>query len=148
MKLSVSIDIRSTPERVFYWLGDPDRAMQWMESVTRYEIIDQTPDMVGTTFREYMQDGERETEMRGIVTEYVPNKSFGMHLESDYHIVDVRHNLEENGDITQVSQEAEISFKGFMKVIMLFLWPLLKRNITQQSLSELAKLKELCEQDI
>jgi len=51
MKLQHSIEIKSTFDKVWYWLGDPDKAMMWQANVTGTEIIERTPDMVGTTFR-------------------------------------------------------------------------------------------------
>jgi len=83
MKISHTIVIKSSAERVFYWLGDPSRAMEWMTSVTKYEIINKTPDWVGTTFSEYIEENGRGTEMRGVVTEFEENKQIGMFLEGD-----------------------------------------------------------------
>ena len=89
MKISNTIEIESTPEKVFYWLEDPSRAMKWMTSVTRTEIIKDTPNKVGTTFREYIEENGRGTEMHGVVTDFVPNKQLGFHLEGDFNFVEV-----------------------------------------------------------
>lgn len=48
MNVVNGIKIDAAPEKVFYWLEEPGRAMQWMTSVTGSEIIDETPDRVGT----------------------------------------------------------------------------------------------------
>ena len=81
MEVSNTIEINCTPEKVFYWLEDPVRAMEWMTSVTRTKIIEETPDMVGTTFVEYLEEGGRGTEMRGIITEFIPNKTHSISPE-------------------------------------------------------------------
>jgi hypothetical protein len=51
MKMSYSIDINSTPETVFSWLERPEKAMAWMNSVSKTEMLHETPDMVGSIFR-------------------------------------------------------------------------------------------------
>ena len=43
MEISYTIDINATPEKVFYWLGNPERAMVWMTSVTKTELLHETP---------------------------------------------------------------------------------------------------------
>lgn len=148
MKIINSVDIKSSAEQVFYWLGDPARAMTWMTSVTKTEIIKQTPGWVGTTFREYVEEDGQGTEMRGVVTDFVPNERMAFHLEGDYNIADVAFTLEERGAITRVTQVAEVKFKGLLRVITLIFGSRFKRQICAQTQAEFVTLKELCEQDL
>ena len=69
MRISHSVEIRSTPDKVFYWLAEPERALEWMTSVTNGEIIEKTPDMVGTRFRETVEENGAGTELIGTITE-------------------------------------------------------------------------------
>ena len=147
MKISNLIEIQATPEKVFYWLEEPDRAKKWMTSVTRSEIHKVTPNRIGTTFSEYIEENGRGIEMRGIVTEFVPKKRFAVHLESEINSVDVRFTLIEKGSTTQLKQDAILRFKGMMKVLSIFLRATIRKNITRQTKKEFAKLKELCELD-
>jgi len=59
MKLKYSIDINCTPEQLWYWLGTPERAMVWQTNVSKTEIIEETPNMIGTTFRETIEENGR-----------------------------------------------------------------------------------------
>ena len=59
MKIEISVDIEATAEEVWYWLGDPERAKTWMTSVGRTEYITRTPELIGSTFREYVQENGR-----------------------------------------------------------------------------------------
>ena len=145
MKIVNRIDVRATPEAVFHWLEDPERAMQWMTSVTRSEIIKETPSRVGTTFREYIEEDGRGTEMHGVVTEFVSNERFAVHLEGDFNSVDVSFSLEEKAGVTQLTQNVQLGFKGMLKVLSAFLRVSIKKKIVNQAQKELAKLKELCE---
>jgi uncharacterized protein YndB with AHSA1/START domain len=120
MKISNTVQIKTTPEKIFYWLGDPSRAMEWMASVTKTEIIKETPNMVGTTFRELVEENGRGTELRGVVTDFVSNKRLAFHLEGEFNSVEVNYTLEGKGEITQLSQNAEIHFKGLLRVLSIF----------------------------
>ncbi len=147
MNISITIDIKNTPNKVFYWLEDPSRAMKWMTSVSKTEIISQTPGMVGTTFREIVEEDGRGTELRGVVTDFVSGKRLAFHLEGDYNTVEVSYTLEEQGELTRLSQTAEIHFKGLLRIFSLLFGCLLKRKIVNQAQSDFAKLKALCEQE-
>ena len=147
MKLSYAIEINSNPEKVFYWLGDPRRAMEWMTSVTRYEIINKTPDWIGTTFSEYIEENGQGTEMRGVVTDFVKNERIGMQLEGDYNSVVVIITLEEKGGSTRVTYEADVQFRGMLKVMSAAFGGSFKKKIMEQTREEFAKLKELCERE-
>jgi uncharacterized protein YndB with AHSA1/START domain len=148
MKISNTIEIKSTPEKVFYWLEDPDRAMEWMTSVTKAEIINETPNMVGTTFIEYIEENGRGIEMHGVVTDFVSNKRLAFQLDGDFNSVEVDFTLEGKEGITQLTQNAEIHFKGIMSVLSILLGPFFKKKIMSQVRSEFTRLKELCEQDV
>lgn len=143
MKISNTIEIKATPEKVFYWLGDPERAMKWQTNVTEYKIINDTQNKVGTTFNEYIKENGRRTKMRGIVTEFVPNVKLAFHLEGDYNIVDVNFTLNAKGKLTHLTQNSEINFKGILKVLSV----LLKKKIIKQTQKDFDVLKKLCESD-
>ena len=85
--------------------------------------------------------------MEGIVTEFIPNKRFAVHLESKIHTVDASFQLEEKGDGTELTQNADIKFKGIMRVLILFLQGSIRKKINSQTQREFARLKELCEQE-
>ena len=147
VKIVNNIEINTTPEQVFYWLEEPERARQWMTSVTKDEIINETPNKIGTTFREVVEEDGREIEMQGVITEFVPNERFAVHLESKMHTADVCFVLEELGAVTQLTQNVDFRFHGVMKALSISLHSSIKKKIRSQAQSELARLKELCEQD-
>jgi uncharacterized protein YndB with AHSA1/START domain len=145
MKITYSIEINSPPERVFYWIGDPERAKVWMTSVTHTEILHKTPGWVGTTFREVVEGDEGSTELHGVVTGYQPNRSMGFHLSGKYNVADVEYHLEDIGDRTRLTQQTAMRFKGLAGVLSVFMGPVFKRQIVAQLDAEFARLKELCE---
>ena len=94
MKIKHTIDIKSSPEKVWYWLGNPERAKVWQTNVSKTEIIKQTPDMIGTTFRETIEENGSGTEMEGVVTDYRENQVLAMHLCGKYNVVNVKWHIE------------------------------------------------------
>ena len=148
MKLTYTIQINCTVEKVWYWLGTPERAKEWQTSVSKTEILNETPDMIGTTFRETIEENGRSTEMRGIVKDYRENLLLAIHLDGDYNVVDVEWHLEEIGDRTRLTVYSDIRFKSFIRLLSIAMRPVFQRKIRSQLLAELTRLKELCEKSI
>ena len=121
--------------------------MTWMTSVAGGEIIEQTPDMIGTTFRERVEENGRGTELRGVIKEWQPDERLAFHLEGEFNDADVLFTLEEVSGTTRVTQTAEVRFKGIVRIMSLFFGRSFKRNIRRQAESEFATLKALCEAD-
>lgn len=147
MKLQYAVDLEATPEKVWYWLGNPEKAMMWQTNVTKGEIIKQTPDMVGTTFRETIEENGGSTEMEGVITAYKENQVLAMHLDGRYNTVDVAWRIEGRGEHTRLNVNFNIRFKAFVGVVSVIMRPVFKKNIIKQLQAEFAKLKELCESD-
>lgn len=146
MKILQVVEINSTPEEVFYWLGDPQRAMLWMTSVSKTEILQQTPEMTGTTFRETVEEDGRGTELQGIITDWKLNERIAFHLSGQYNVVDVEYRLEEIENGTRLTQNADVRFRSFMKVLSILMGRTIKKQVIEQSQQEFARLKKLCEE--
>ena len=145
MKVQNSIDLDCTPEKIWYWLGTPERAVKWQTNVRKTEYIEKTPDMVGTTFREKIEEGGKGVEMQGVVTDYVENRLLGMHVSGKYNVVDVKWRIEETGKKARLTVDSDVRFKGFLWVLSLVLRPMFKKSLLGQMEQDLERLKELCE---
>lgn len=145
MTISLSIEIEATEEKVFYWLGDPLRAMKWMTSVKKTEVIEKVEGWVGTTFREYIEENGRGTYMHGVIKEFAPNRRLAFHLEGDYNTADVSFDLVEEEGITRLAQTAEVQSKGVLRLASLAFGSAFKKKIVDQAREEFEGLKELCE---
>jgi hypothetical protein len=141
------MDINCTPEKVWYWLGTPERAMVWQTNVSKTEILQETPNMIGTTFRETIEENGRGVEMSGIVTDYRENQSLAMHLSGKYNVVDVEWRIEEMGERTCLTMHANIRFRSFVRVLNIFMRPTFQKKAMEQLQREFATLKELCKRD-
>ena len=145
MRITSSIDIRNTPEVVFGWLENPEKAMEWMTSVSEGEILHETPDRVGTTFREVVEDESGSIEMHGFISGFEADKSIAFHLESRVNIVDVEYSVEKIDEETRLIYRANIKWKFPVNIISIFMGNKMRQGILAQLQDELNKLKELCE---
>ncbi len=85
--------------------------------------------------------------MRGVVTEFIPNKRFVVHLESEINSVDVNFTLEEMESKIHLIQNVDLRFKGIMKLLSIFMRLSIKKKIMSQVQNEFSSLKTLCEQE-
>lgn len=148
MKISHAIEIESSPEEVFSWIKNPERAKEWMANVSETEMLSGTPNTVGSTFREVIEDRNGKVEMHGVVTGFQENKLISFHLSGKYNTVDVEFRVEKIGDKTRVAQSADVQFRSFMKIMSIFFGRRFKKEIASQSQREFAKLKSLCETNL
>ena len=56
MHVNLNVEIDQPLDAVFPWIADSQRAMKWMTSVSASEILEETPEKVGTTFRERVEE--------------------------------------------------------------------------------------------
>ena len=148
MKISFSIDINSPPITVFSWVENPEKAMKWMTSVARGEILHETPERVGTTFREVVEEDGNGVELQGMITDYKPDRLISFHLESRVNVVDVEYCVEAIQSGTRLTQNANVHWKFPVNVISIFMGVKMKQNISAQAQDEFKKLKELCESGV
>ena len=147
MRISYSIDIDATTDKVWYWLGDPERAKVWQTSVSKTETLQETPDVVGTTFRETIEENGRGVEMDGVITGYRENQLLAVHLSGQYNVVDVEWRLEEIVERTRLTVNARFRFKSFMRILSIIMRPVFRKKIIGQLRKELTRLNELCERE-
>ena len=145
MKISLSIDINSPLPTVFSWVENPGKALQWQTSVAKGEILHETPERIGTTFREVVEEDGQGVELHGTITNYIPGKLISFHLESRVNVVDVEYSVEAIPNGTRLTQAGNVRWKFPINVISLFMGGKMEQGITAQSQKEFGKLKELCE---
>ncbi len=148
MEISSAIDVKSTPGEVFSWLENPEKAMTWMTSVSSGEILHETPERVGTTFREVVEDENGSLEMRGVITGFEAENLIAFHLESRVNIVDVEYRLEKTTDGVRLDYHANVKWKFPVNLISIVMGNKIRQNIAAQLEDELNRLKALCEGEI
>ncbi len=144
MKQSHHVDIQSTPDKVFYWLDDAERVMQWIEGVVENEDLEVKEGHVGFTFRQVYENG-RKMEFQGIVTDYEKDRRLGLSMVGQFFDLDVDYVLEPRGSSTRLTQNSSARFKGLWKLMGPLMGPFMKKAGLKKLNEDFARLKALCE---
>ena len=133
---------------VFLWLEDSDRLKQWIPNLVEDESIVETPEKIGSQFRQVFVEKGKTMEMTGEITEYVENKVLRVIMAGDMFGLDVGYRLKPLSDAqTEVTQDTEIKFKGFMNFVAPIFMLLSKLGSKNPQAEAHAMLKELAEQE-
>lgn len=108
------------------------------------EIIVNHPEIIGTTFKEVIEEDGNTLEMYGTITKFIQNRLIEFHLISKIHEFDVNYSVEGRGKATKISIEAIIKWKFPMNVISLFMRKKMEEGLKKQLESEVHDLKTLC----
>ena len=145
MRITYANEILKPPEFVFPWIAEPDKAMQWQKNVKGGEIIINRPEVIGTTFKEEIEEGGKSLEMYGVITKYIRNQIIEFHLESKIHKLDVSYSVEELNKTTKIIVDARIRWKFPMNLMSILIGNNMKKGIAEQMESEILELKRICE---
>ncbi|MFC1922083.1 hypothetical protein ACFLY4_02240 [Chloroflexota bacterium] len=145
MRITHANEILKPPEFVFPWIAEPEKAMQWQKNVKGGEVIINRPEVIGTTFKEEIEEGGNSLEMYGVITKYIRNQIIEFHLESKIHKVDVSYSVEELNKTTKIIVDARIKWKFPINLLSLFISNKMKKDIAEQMESEILELKRICE---
>jgi hypothetical protein len=145
MRIKYTNEILKSPEVVFPWIAEPNKAMQWQKNVKAAEILIDKSEVVGTTFKEEIQEDGNSLEMRGVITKYIKDQIIAFHLESKIHKVEVSYSLEGDKKSTRVTVDARINWKFPLNLLSLFIGRKMKTGIAEQLKTEIFELKRLCE---
>jgi hypothetical protein len=128
MKISFEENIKKPAEIVFAWIADK-------------------PEIIGTTFKEIIEEDGKRLEMHGLITKYTQNRTIGFHIESKIHEFDVSYSVEQIDKETKVSIDAIIKWKFPMNFIGLFVGKKMEEGLLGQIKSEVLDLKRICESE-
>ena len=145
MKIVFESEINQSPELVFPWIEDPEKAMRWQKNVKGGEIIENNPDIIGTTFKEVIEEDGNSLTMHGTITKYAKNKMVGFHIDSRIHEFDVTYAVQAAGRATRLSINADIHWKFPMNVMSIFLRKKMEEGLKEQMEVEVQELRKLCE---
>jgi|GEM_PF-1727470 len=146
MKTSKTTIIDAPAKIVFLWLEDKDRLRQWIPSLVEDEPLVETPEKIGSKFRQVYLENGKEMEMTGEITAYVQDECLRAYITGKMFDLDVDYILKSTSDTqTELTQDSEIKLKGFFKVM----WPLMalmsKLSKKDPQAEAHARLKEMAE---
>jgi multidrug transporter EmrE-like cation transporter len=148
MRINFAIEVTGEPDKVFPWIDNPEKAMLWQKGVKKGAIIKETPEKIGTTFIEEMEESGNSLEMRGVITGYIKNKMITFQLESKIHELDVCYSIMGGDGRSVITVVSNIHWKFPMNIVSIIFGRKMKAGIVKQMESEFAELKRLCEEEI
>lgn len=143
MQTERSVEIEAPIDHVFEVATK--QVVEWSEIVVEEEILNETPDGVGTTFRVVTEDrGQRMDFQSKVLAMDAPvlNEIEMIGKQFDIH---VRTTLKDLGGRTLLTQVSQVSGKGFFKVMFLLMGWMMKKSSCDALDKELASLKALAE---
>lgn len=118
MQTTTITQINAPASTVFLWLEDKSRLMQWVPNLTEDEPITETPDKIGSRFRQVFVENGREMVMIGEITAYAENKHMCVDIEGNMFTLDLEYILTALSDTkTELTQHTKIKFKGAAKLM-------------------------------
>ncbi len=145
MKTTASVEIDRPIEDVFDLTNN--HVAEWSEVVIEDQIIEETPDVVGSTFRSITENQGQQMVFEGIVTQYEYPNLNAVQLVGQFFDIDAAYFFERiTSHKTKVTQVSEVRPKGGLKIIFLLFGWFMKSASCKAAEKELNNLKVFCEQ--
>ena len=138
-----SIEIEAPIEEVFR--ASTEEIPQWSSIVIVDEVIQETPEGVGTTFRTVTEERGRRMEFAGTVTASDPPRRHAAVLKGKQFDIDVECTFEKLSHGTRVTQRSIVQGKGLMRVFLFLCGWLMNKSGCKATEQELLGLKAWCE---
>ncbi len=144
MRTAASVEIDRPIDEVFEYTND--NVAEWSITVIEDEVIESTPDRVGSTFRCVTEDHGRRMEFAGEVITWEPPNRSAVYMTGKQFDIEATYQFEDLGNgRTRVSEDAVISPKGFMKVFFALCGWMFRSSGCKAMENELLSLKRLLE---
>lgn len=148
MKTSKTTIIDAPAEIVFPWLEDNERLRQWVPNLVEDEALIETPEKVGSKFRQAFLERGKRMEMIGEITAYAENERMRVYMTGDMFELDVDYVLKPlSPEQTEVTQDSTIKFKGFLKLLTPLMILMSKLSKADPQAEAHAKLKDMAESE-
>lgn len=144
MQTEISVEIDAPIAQVFDF--SINNLTEWSTLIVDDTVINETPEVVGSTFRIVTEERGRRMEFEGVVTHHDPPNAQSVFLKNDMFDLDVEYRFEDLGGRTRLTQGSTVHAKGFLKVMFsLFGWAM-KKSGRESGVSELNNLKRILEE--
>lgn len=146
MRTTKTTIIDASPAIVFLWLEDDDRLKQWIPNLIEDEALVETPNKVGSTFRQVFLENGKEMEMTGEIMAYVENERMRVDMQGKMFELDVDYILKPLSETqTELTQDTIIKFKGLLKIMAPIMFLMSKLSSKDPQAEAHDRLKSMCE---
>lgn len=143
MKTEGSVVIDRPIDEVFEYTNN--NVTEWSLIVLEEEVLEETPDRVGTTFRTVTEDHGRQMEFDGVTTKYDPPHVSAIHLEGSSFNIDAEYQFEDLGGKTRVTQRSSVKGKGLFALMLPLMSVFMRKSSCDALQKELNNLKRCLE---
>lgn len=148
MKSQTITRINAPDSTVFLWLEDNNRLKKWVPNLAEDEPISDTPEKIGSTFRQVFLENDREMEMMGEITAFVENEHMRVNMTGKMFNLDVEYILTAVSKTqTDVTQNTKIQLKGFGKLLTPIMFLTSKFSSKDPQADAHEKLKAMAESE-
>jgi len=134
--------INASKEEVWEKLTDPEQANQWIETLTRMEILEGEPNAIGTKSKLYFSNAQGEDPVTLVeeITAFEPHNRFAFKMDTDIFDGSTEITLKTVAGKTQLTATNTVHGKAVYWRSLLYL---MKGNLRQQAQLSYDNLKEL-----
>jgi uncharacterized protein YndB with AHSA1/START domain len=143
-RVSASVEIAASPERVFSYMTDPQYLRRWQPDVAESQAPPEGGLRVGTQFRTTVKEYGRRFDIELRVTAIDKNEHVAYDLDAPTASMQSEFHLVPQGNKTRVEHTALIKPKAFLRLLMPFVQGMIQRKL----LSRLRLLREAVEAEI
>lgn len=143
MRQQASVEIERPIDEVFDYTNN--HVAEWSITVVEDEVIESTPDRVGSTFRCVTADHGCRSDFQGEVVRYEPPHLSAIFLTGKKFDIAAEYRFEDLGGRTRVTQESFVYPKGMTKVFFFFCGWMFRTAACKAQQNELDNLKRLLE---
>jgi hypothetical protein len=143
MQTEMSVEIERPIEEVFDYTVN--NVAEWSVIVVEEEIINSTPEGVGSTFRIVTDDRGQRMEFDGVITRHEPPTGQTVVMKGKQFDIEADYRFDDLGGRTRVTQRSTVKGKGVVKVMFLLFGWLMRKSSCNALEKELACLKMLIE---
>jgi uncharacterized protein YndB with AHSA1/START domain len=148
MNNAYTTEIDAPPAKVFRWIYEADRNLQWLPNIVEAEVLTREPGHVGSTFRQVYVENGRRMEMTGTVTAYEQDRRVASHLKGPFDLY-VDYRLEDLGGRTRLTLHSEVRTNGAMtKIVGTLLRPMMRKMAMKNYETSSGNLKRCIAADL
>jgi carbon monoxide dehydrogenase subunit G len=144
MQLQTTAEFACTPEKLWAWIDEPAKRMQWMKGLVSDELTSPAPTRVGSTFLMRIKEGGKIADYEGVVTAYDRPRHLAVTLQGGAFKnmpMRVDYRLEPQGAGTRLDYSCSCDLKGPVRLFApLFGW--IARAQLKRFLNTLRRLVE------
>jgi len=137
MRVEVAVTVNRPVEDVYDAMADARNEVIWNSQVSETELVSQPPVGQGATFRTV----NRGNEYQAVITDYQRPRRMEMSVSGKPMVIDAQMDFEDLGGSTRLSATFDLQPRGFMKVLLPVISPVVRRDFPKQ----LASFKAFCE---